>query len=127
MEKDEEYKRDQFIGEELDWKMLADNLTLFGSQLGDLKDMQGFDPSDGDNLLMDQSIVVGGDGPDLGGAPALGEISAGAGYTPPQNLLGDIDAEEDKDGFNSTRERSGTLALDAAADLMGGGSGADGE
>lgn len=27
--KDEEYKREQFIGEELDWKMLADNLTLF--------------------------------------------------------------------------------------------------
>jgi hypothetical protein len=84
MEKDEEYKRDQFIGEELDWKMLADNLTLFGSQLGDLKDMQGFDPSDEKdggmgNLMMDQSIIVGGDGPDLGGAPALGEISAGAG------------------------------------------------
>jgi len=31
LEKDDEYKRDQFIGEELDWKMLADNLTLFGS------------------------------------------------------------------------------------------------
>jgi hypothetical protein len=30
-EKDDEYKRDQFIGEELDWKMLADNLTLFQS------------------------------------------------------------------------------------------------
>ena len=29
--KDDEYKREQFIGEELDWKMLADNLTLFGS------------------------------------------------------------------------------------------------
>lgn len=29
--KDEDYKRDQFIGEELDWKMLADNLTLFQS------------------------------------------------------------------------------------------------
>ena len=28
-EKDDEYKREQFIGEELDWKMLADNLTLF--------------------------------------------------------------------------------------------------
>jgi hypothetical protein len=27
--KDEEYNREQFIGEELDWKMLADNLTLF--------------------------------------------------------------------------------------------------
>lgn len=30
-EKDDEYKREQFIGEELDWKMLADNLTLFQS------------------------------------------------------------------------------------------------
>ena len=28
-EKDEEYKRSQFIGEELDWKMLAENLSLF--------------------------------------------------------------------------------------------------
>lgn len=28
-EKDDQYNRDQFIGEELDWKMLADNLTLF--------------------------------------------------------------------------------------------------
>ena len=27
--KDEDYKREQFIGEELDWKMLADNLSLF--------------------------------------------------------------------------------------------------
>jgi hypothetical protein len=27
--KDEDYVRDQFIGEELDWKMLADNLSLF--------------------------------------------------------------------------------------------------
>jgi hypothetical protein len=35
-EKDDEYKRDQFIGEELDWKMLADNLTLFQSQMNDL-------------------------------------------------------------------------------------------
>lgn len=83
LEKDEEYKRDQFIGEELDWKMLADNLTLFGSQLGDLKDMQGFDPSDGDNLLMDQSIIVHNDGPDAGGD----EIGGDAGYQPPQNLL----------------------------------------
>lgn len=30
-DKDEQYKRDQYVGEELDWKMLADNLTLFGS------------------------------------------------------------------------------------------------
>jgi len=34
--KDDEYKRDQFIGEEVDWKMLADNMTLFGSQIEDL-------------------------------------------------------------------------------------------
>lgn len=43
--KDEEYKRDQFIGEELDWKMLADNLSLFSSQAENLKDLQGFDPN----------------------------------------------------------------------------------
>ena len=49
--KDAEYNREQFIGEELDWKMLADNLTLFGSQMGDLKDMQGFDPNQ--SLAMD--------------------------------------------------------------------------
>ena len=30
-QKDEEYKKEQYVGEELDWKMLADNLTLFGS------------------------------------------------------------------------------------------------
>lgn len=34
--KDDEYQREQFIGEELDWKMLADNLTLFQSQMNDL-------------------------------------------------------------------------------------------
>jgi len=44
--------------------------------------MQGFDPSDGENLLMDQSIVVHNDGPDGGD-----DIGAGAGYLPPQNLL----------------------------------------
>ena len=27
--KEDSYKREQFIGEELDWKMLADNLSLF--------------------------------------------------------------------------------------------------
>lgn len=43
--KDEEYKRDQFIGEEVDWKMLADNMTMFGSQINDLADMRGFDPN----------------------------------------------------------------------------------
>ena len=54
--KDEEYTRDQFIGEELDWKMLADNLSLFQSQLGDIKDLQGFDPSS--ELPLDQSIHI---------------------------------------------------------------------
>jgi hypothetical protein len=42
-QKDEEYKKEQYVGEELDWKMLADNLTLFGSQIDDLKDIKGFD------------------------------------------------------------------------------------
>ena len=54
--KDEEYKRERFIGEELDWKMLADNLTLFQSQMNDLQDMRGFDPNS--SLAMDQSIMV---------------------------------------------------------------------
>ena len=50
--------------------------------------MQGFDPSDGDNLLMDQSIVVHNDGADAGGAPFnADDINADAGYQPPQNLL----------------------------------------
>ena len=57
--KDEDYKREQFIGEELDWKMLADNLTLFQSQMNDLQDMRGFDPNA--SLAMDQSIVVHND------------------------------------------------------------------
>ena len=42
-EKDEQYRREQYVGEELDWKMLADNLTLFESQMEDLKDVRGFD------------------------------------------------------------------------------------
>ena len=37
--KDDEYKRQQFIGEELDWKMLADNLSLFQTELNDIKEM----------------------------------------------------------------------------------------
>jgi hypothetical protein len=53
--KDEEYRRDRFIGEELDWKMLADNLTLFQSQINDMQDMRGFDPNS--SLALDQSIV----------------------------------------------------------------------
>lgn len=56
-EKDDEYKRDQFIGEELDWKMLADNLTLFQSQMNDLQELRGFeDPNM--SLAMDQSLVI---------------------------------------------------------------------
>ena len=54
--KDEEYTRDQFIGEELDWKMLADNMSLFQSQMGDIKDLQGFDPNS--ELPLDQSILI---------------------------------------------------------------------
>lgn len=56
-EKDDEYKREQFIGEELDWKMLADNLTLFQSQMNDLQELRGFeDPNM--SLAMDQSLMV---------------------------------------------------------------------
>ena len=54
--KDEEYKRDQFIGEEIDWKMLADNMTLFGSQIEALGQDGGFDP--GVTLDMNQSIIA---------------------------------------------------------------------
>ena len=43
--KDDEYKKERFIGEELDWKMLADNLTLFQSQMNDLQDLRGYDPN----------------------------------------------------------------------------------
>ena len=49
-EKDEQYRRDQYVGEELDWKMLADNLTMFESQIEDLKDVRGFE--DPDNSIM---------------------------------------------------------------------------
>jgi len=57
--KDDEYKREQFIGEELDWKMLADNLSLFSSQVDNIKEMQGFDPHA--NLQIDQSIMQDND------------------------------------------------------------------
>jgi hypothetical protein len=30
-DKDDTYKKEQYVGEELDWKMLADNLSLFSS------------------------------------------------------------------------------------------------
>jgi hypothetical protein len=42
---DEDFVREQFIGEELDWKMLAENLDLFKSELNNLQDLQGFDPN----------------------------------------------------------------------------------
>ena len=42
-QKDEEYKKEQYVGEELDWKMHADNLYLFGIQIEDLKDLKGID------------------------------------------------------------------------------------
>lgn len=47
-EKDEKYNREQYVGEELDWKMLAENMTMFGSQMNDLKDLRGFDDKIGD-------------------------------------------------------------------------------
>ena len=54
--------------------MLADNLTLFQSQINDIQDVQGFDP-DG-SLVMDQSIVVKD-------APFRSDESMVAGYRPP--------------------------------------------
>lgn len=52
---DEEFVRKQFIGEELDWKMLAENMELFKSDLNDIRDLQGFDPNI--SLALDQSII----------------------------------------------------------------------
>ncbi len=52
---DEAYKKEKYVGEELDWKMLADNLSLFSSQVEDLKEIRGFDEND--NFLLDQSII----------------------------------------------------------------------
>lgn len=57
-EKDEQYKREQYVGEELDWKMLADNLTMFESQMEDLKDLRGFEDAD-NSMMMNQSIMAG--------------------------------------------------------------------
>jgi len=79
--KDEEYRRDRFIGEELDWKMLADNLTLFQSQMNDLQDMRGFDPNS--SLAMDQSIM-GEHQPDKSPFNA-DESIVHSGYQPPQS------------------------------------------
>ena len=57
-DKDEAYNRDQYVGEELDWKMLADNLTLFGSQINDLKDLRGFDDNMDASMVMNESMMV---------------------------------------------------------------------
>lgn len=38
--------------------MLADNLTLFGSQINDLKELRGMDDNLDGSMMMDQSIVV---------------------------------------------------------------------
>ena len=66
-EKDESYKKEQYVGEELDWKMLADNLSLFSSQVEDLKDLRGFEDNDS-SMLMDQSIIQhSGSGVGMGG------------------------------------------------------------
>lgn len=80
--KDAEYNREQFIGEELDWKMLADNLTLFQSQMGDLQDMRGFDPNG--SLVMDQSIVINNDraGSMADAVPFASDQSMVASYHP---------------------------------------------
>ena len=75
-EKDESYKKEQYVGEELDWKMLADNLSLFSSQVEDLKDLRGFEDNDS-SMLMDQSIIQhSGSGIGMGGVT--------------ENLLGNI-------------------------------------
>ena len=79
--KDEEYKRERFIGEELDWKMLADNLTLFQSQMNDLQDMQGFDPNQ--SLAMDQSIMVHDNNKFAQNAPFNADESMVASYRSP--------------------------------------------
>ena len=66
-EKDESYQKEQYVGEELDWKMLADNLSLFSSQVEDLKDLRGFEDNDS-SMLMDQSIIQhSGSGVGMGG------------------------------------------------------------
>ena len=78
-EKDEAYKKEQYVGEELDWKMLADNLSLFSSQVEDLKDLRGFEDHDS-SMLMDQSIIQhSGSGVGMGG---LGGVH--------ENLLGNM-------------------------------------
>jgi len=79
--------------------------------------MQGFDPSDGDNLLMDQSIIVHNDGADAGGDD-LGAIDS---YQPPQNLLPPNPDSQEAKGAQSAREFGGrerSATLTAATDLQ---------
>lgn len=51
---DKEFEQNEYIGEELDWKMIAENMDLYKSELGDLQDMQGFDLNI--SIVRDQSI-----------------------------------------------------------------------
>ena len=38
--------------------MLADNLTLFGSQINDLKELRGMDDNMDSSMMLDQSIIA---------------------------------------------------------------------
>lgn len=71
--------------------------------MGDLKDMQGFDPGMGDNnVIMNQSIDQGKpeDKKDDKKESLLGNKKPVS-----QNMLGDLDEDDDK----GPRERSGTF------------------
>lgn len=57
-EKDEQYRREQYVGEELDWKMLADNLTMFESQADFFEKDRGFDDH-GTSIAMNVTIDGG--------------------------------------------------------------------
>lgn len=58
--------------------MLADNLTLFGSQMNDIQEMRGFDPNM--SLAMDQSINVENMGDLNQNAPFNADESVVANY-----------------------------------------------
>jgi hypothetical protein len=117
-DKDEEYKREQFIGEELDWKMLADNLTLFQSQMNDIQDLRGYDPNS--SLAMDQSINIGsGDG--YGGdsnenVPFKADESMVASYRksetyqPPDQLISKSDSDDIKPHPNQATGETQSIA-----------------
>ena len=61
--------------------MLADNLTMFESQMEDLKDLRGFDDAD-NTMMMNQSIVVGQGGSGNNDPFDADNISVVAGYRP---------------------------------------------